>query len=869
MAKLPWTPWHQATPPRDGREQGELPLRLFAAALYEVLRHPGEQLLHGHREDFVALTSPTGCRTCLPCTGSNGKWAGRRLPVVCEGARFQMVVVCVAFAVTNLLPAGAAQSTVTIGGVELPAECPLVRREHPRLLFTRADIPRLRARLKNPRLAAELAWAKRLAAQKKAGAILLGVLYHLTGERRYLEEAKVKLQPSWFQTYALAADLVMAGLTPAEQDAEADRLVAVLKKERWRPHVALALAAWGHGHDDYLAAHLKGWYESDLVRVIRYNNVWSQGRGGSSMAHGYYGEHFYTEPFTMAVAWTNATGQDWVTRCDFAAHTPEYYLFHYRPWVWPPQVVHLGVTAMCGHWQSVTPAKFQGENLAVLAATRFHDGLGQWWVDQVISRISRGWGTSALRQGAVWGKLLWYDPDLPEVAPEKLPPARLFPENGHVVMRSDWTPEATYALFRCGRFGEIDGLWGRNNADNLSFLIEKHGILAADTGGVHALNCKALGFAPGHGGLPAHVTEYARQTVAHNSLTVGHEPIEHHGWKHRLLGVVRRGGQSPIQDKSWWKLWKLPPPKPGPRPFKEGEITAYETSPLFDYAAGDATHSYPPTRVKSITRQFVYLRPDTFVVFDRVTTAHPGLETIWMLHSLYRPRWNGDTEPDASLPAARQFAQTPDGKGTRVNPHPGGRFVHTGGDTFIIDDESPKMTGRLFAKVLLPEEPHRLLRSLGGAWHEFEVDGINYGPTETTYGKYHGRKNGHNRENSIGVEGWRIELSAKRNPTSVNFLVVLHVADQQTRSMPPVRLVRENEQTGVRLTTGGKDYLLTFAATGPLGGHLRITEHGNELLNRALASTVHDHYAEWRTDPRYRFWMTHPEYRNFIGTPTL
>jgi hypothetical protein len=45
----------------------------------------------------------------------------------------------------------------------------------------------------------------------------------------------------------------------------------------------------------------------------------------------------------MAVAWSSATGQDWVRKCDFAAHTPEYYLFHYRPWVWPPQVVHVGV----------------------------------------------------------------------------------------------------------------------------------------------------------------------------------------------------------------------------------------------------------------------------------------------------------------------------------------------------------------------------------------------------------------------------------------------------------------------------------------------------------------------------------------------
>jgi len=61
-------------------------------------------------------------------------------------------------------------------------------------------------------------------------------------------------------------------------------------------------------------------------------------------------------------------------------------------------------------------------------------------------------------------------------------------------MRSDWTPGATYALFRRGRYGEIDGLWGRNHADNLHFIINKRGILAAGTGAVHSLNNPALGF---------------------------------------------------------------------------------------------------------------------------------------------------------------------------------------------------------------------------------------------------------------------------------------------------------------------------------------------------------------------------------------
>jgi len=606
-----------------------------------------------------------------------------------------------------------------------------------------------------------------------------------------------------------------------------------------------------------------------MIEGIAYNNLWSQGRGGSSMSHGYYGEHFYTEWFTMAVAWTNAAGQDWVRKCDFAAHTPEYYIFHYRPWTRPPQVVHVGVNAMCAHWQAITPASFEGDNLAVLAAARFHDGLGQWWIDEVISKISMGWGTSALGQGGVWGKLLWYDPDLPPVEPKMLPPARLFPENGHVVMRSDWTADATYALFRCGRYGEIDGAWGRNNADNLHFIIHKRGILAADTGAVHSLNNAALGFAGSQvqGEGRPHLDQYARQTIAHNSITVGSEPMELRGWKDALLGTVRGGGQSPIQDDSWRKLWDLPKPKAGDRPFKEGRIIAYETSPLFDYAAGDATHSYPPTRVKSITRQFVYLRPDTFVIFDRVHNVRAGLETRWLLHSLYEPRFDGKTAPDSSLPPEKQLVVAPDGKSMAPNPKPGGRFLHTEGDTFVIDDKWPDTTGRLFVKLLLPDEEARVLRTVGGPWHEFEVDGINYGPTEATYAadKYHKHRKAHDRENSIGLEGWRIELLPRHRSAATNFLVVLHAADQATETMVPAERIERGGQVGAKVSVGTTEYEVTFATAGPTRGHIRIARAGKVLLDRPLATDVEDNYQKWSDDPRYDTWMTRPEYRNFIG----
>lgn len=59
------------------------------------------------------------------------------------------------------------------------------------------------------------------------------------------------------------------------------------------------------------------------------------------------------------------------------------------------------------------------------------------------------------------------------------------------------------------------------------------------------------------------------------------------------------------------------------------------------------------------------------------------------------------------------------------------------------------------------------------------MEGINYGPTVDTYADdaaLRHRKE-HDRENSIGLGGWRIELSPKDAPVATNFLVVLQATD--------------------------------------------------------------------------------------------
>ena len=80
-----------------------------------------------------------------------------------------------------------------IGGVAIPADCPMARNEHPRLLFTRTQLPAIKARLNQSPLKEDFQLLKdtlddglRRGTERARTAIVpLGVVYHLTGDQRY------------------------------------------------------------------------------------------------------------------------------------------------------------------------------------------------------------------------------------------------------------------------------------------------------------------------------------------------------------------------------------------------------------------------------------------------------------------------------------------------------------------------------------------------------------------------------------------------------------------------------------------------------------------------------------------------------------
>jgi len=761
--------------------------------------------------------------------------------------RLQGVVV---LSVLLFARATSAQELINIGKLKMRADSPLVKGEYPRLAITRASLPAIRARLGNPEIQTYLKQARDLVKIGKASPLLLAALYQLTGDKHYSSLTKDRLgDVSWDPAWTFAFDMVAETMTKAERSDYARKILARIRVNRWRPRLLHCLAAWGNSLDSEITPYLESSHANEVERKLDYNNRWSRGRGGSSMGHGYNGEHFFSAEFAGMMGWTHATGEDIIARSDFAHHTPAWYIYHYLPWKRSRQVIRVGVTMSPWHYQALTPQKHAGENYVMLDITRTKNGLGQWWQREFIGE----WPMPKWRAGeehtyGLAGRLLWLDPSIPSVPPERFPETRLFPVNGHVIMRSDWTEDATVALFRCGRFGEIDGYGGRNNADNLHFIIYKHGYLAPDTGCVHSVNEKVWQMK-----APGNVHNYGKQTVAHNSITVGRGRLEHRGYQNRLMGVARRGGQMVTQDPKWYKAWGIKGVTRIQSEFQDGDITAYSTSPAYDYACGDATHSYPPSRVRKITRQFVYLKPDVFVVFDRVTPADPKLDIIWNLHAYERPAWNGKTKPAKTPP---QFI-IKDGKQV-PNPKPGGHFLHTGGDTFSVTSSG----GIMELKTLLPAADKCTIRTIGGEWHDFEVDGVNFGPTEATYELRKKRKGDGGLE---GVGGWRIEVSPKEVTDEAHFLHVLQTGKAGVLKTSEVSLVKVAGYTGANIVLGGKSYEVVFSTTGATRGHVTVSEGARVILDRDLADHVEDNYKDWKDDPRYREWMTNPYMRTVIG----
>lgn len=328
--------------------------------------------------------------------------------------------------------------------------------------------------------------------------------------------------------------------------------------------------------------------------------------------------------------------------------------------------------------------------------------------------------------------------------PGALPPARHFENMGQVFMRSGSGEEDTYALFACGGI-----LSGHKHYDATHFTIYKNGFLALDTGTRWGNN--------------ENLQNYYAQTVAHNCILIkmpGEPPTPY--WNGKVYGQA--GGQNKAIGS---------------------KVIAFDTNRQFSYVAGDATPVYSEKKCAQMVRQFVFIPPNHFVVFDRVTATKAEYAKRWLLHHANEPIVNGKT--------------------------------------WYSDQDR----GRIFSRTLLPEDA--VLEKVGGPGKEFMADGVNY---PLTIGKFHGK------EVPELMGRCRMEVKPGSPRAKDVFMHLIQVGDQSLEAMSDASVTTTDDTAQVAFDAGDKSVELSFATTGDIAGHIRISAGAKVLVDRELTQQV-------------------------------
>jgi hypothetical protein len=244
--------------------------------------------------------------------------------------------------------------------------------------------------------------------------------------------------------------------------------------------------------------------------------------------------------------------------------------------------------------------------------------LAQYWRGSELAKYAaarRRGGSNA--QARLIDFLYEEDPD-PAADLRTFPLAHAAAGIGRVYARSDWTDGAAWLRFECGPF------WNNHQHDEVgNFEIFRYEPLATESGEYEDY-------------LDSHAVNWLQRTIAHNCILV-YQPGE--AWKNLRdgdrNGHANDGGQN---LRGAWPPPTLPEWKAQREAFAWGALAAYDNQPEYLFVAGDCTKAYAPTKLSAWVRQIVFVRPATFVIFDRVVSTRPDYEKTWVLHTHNEPQ---------------------------------------------------------------------------------------------------------------------------------------------------------------------------------------------------------------------------------------
>lgn len=183
---------------------------------------------------------------------------------------------------------------------------------------------------------------------------------------------------------------------------------------------------------------------------------------------------------------------------------------------------------------------------------------------------------SRLSDGPGWAGAIYGNAKRAVTPPTDWPTSAAFQNIGWVALRSGWGDDDTLLAFQSS-----DSKMGHNHRDQNNFVLNHAGEWLLTDPGYKRYVGGAKSF-------------YGIHTVGHNSLLVDGE------------GQDKLGG---------------------------GSVVSYFASKVFDYTAGDASGSYDPSKLAKFVRRIAFVKPDYFVLLDEVESDGSPREFEWLLHT--------------------------------------------------------------------------------------------------------------------------------------------------------------------------------------------------------------------------------------------
>ena len=471
------------------------------------------------------------------------------------------------------------------------------------------------------------------------------------------------------------------------------------------------IAIYGDGYRDNEALTLLNdfgeFFEGNTIPQM--NKMWGT-NGGEVSGRSYSKHNFITRLPYLIEMWRVLTNgsRNYFTTANFMK-----YFSYWDAMSWRPDNYHMKNGAYTFYEASKSD---YFRYVYSLLANRLNDPLSQYIAENTTTTT---WQND-------WQYILWYDPSVSSNTYQSYPKDALFDGTGTIVSRTGWdigsysTPsDDTYVTFQSGPWW-----FYHQNYDQNTFTVYHKGGLITDGG-------KGLD------------TNLRNTILIDNENQIINSDSNYYGDKLNRWRDFGSGTKSEI-----------------------AKVKRYETATNYLYALGDASKAYNSSKLSLFHREFVFLKPNYLVVFDRVNTTSLTYSKKYLLNSISVPKIDNTTPPDGTSTYNGSLIQ-----------------IDRGG---TISNGYPSLNGRLFSKTLLPANSQITIVGSGQS-------------SDLT--------------NKKEAANWRIEIEAANPQLNDNFLHVMQVGTSDTMSsMSPTIRIDADTMVGTLINDVSTPQIVLFSS---------------------------------------------------------